>query len=133
MKNFKLDKIEKIKSGFETPEGYFDTFPTMLIDEVLLKESKTISLWDRNKQWIYGTAAVIVLSVSLPVMHNIKPTQKEISSNEIENYLTYHSTLTEDDLVDLLNVEDIEKIKIDKPININETDEILLENTEISD
>ncbi len=133
MNNFKIDTTPKISSGFKTPEDYFDTLPQNILYRLAVEEPRTISLWKRNQQWIYGMAAVIVLSISLPIMHTIKPTEKNVSSIEIENYLTYHSTLTEEDLVDLLNIEDIAKIKIDKPLKINDNDEILMESSEISD
>jgi hypothetical protein len=133
MNDFKLDTTPKISSGFQTPENYFDTFPESLLTHLAVEEPKTLSLWKRNQQWIYGMAAVIVLSISLPIMHTIKPIEKEVSSSDIENYLTYHSTLTEEDLVDLLNTEDIAKIKIDKPIKMTNNEEILMESSEISD
>ena len=133
MKNFKLDTDPKIKPGFLIPDHYFESFPQTI--DALLEDNnpKTISLWNKNKQWIYGLAAVIVLSICLPVMHSIKPKSNEVSDTDIENYLTYHSTLTEEDLVDLLNEDDIAKIKIDKPIQINDNDEILIESSEVSD
>lgn len=133
MNQFKLDNQPKVNSGFKIPDGYFDTLSDRLSPYIFEEKTKTISLWVRNKQWIYGTAAVIVLSVSLPIMHTIKPISKEVENNEIENYLTYHSTLTDEDLVDLLNEEDIAKIKLNTSIDINDKDELLIENIEIPD
>jgi len=133
MNDFKLDTTPKISSGFKTPDDYFDTLPQNILYRLAVEEPRTLSLWKRNQQWIYGMAAVIVLSISLPIMHTIKPIEKEVSSSDIENYLTYHSTLTEEDLVDLLNTEDIAKIKIDKPIKMTNNEEILMESSEISD
>ncbi|MEC4048646.1 hypothetical protein OX284_004330 [Flavobacterium sp. SUN046] len=133
MNDFKLDKHSKISTGFKIPEGYFETLSESLSPYLLDEKPKTLSLWARNKQWIYGAAAVLVLSISLPIMHTIKPTSKEVENNEIENYLTYHSTLTEDDLVDLLNEEDIAKIKLNTSIDINDSDVLLNEEIEIPD
>jgi uncharacterized radical SAM superfamily protein len=56
-----------------------------------------------------------------------------MASNEIENYLTQHSTLSDDDIVNLLDTEDIENIKIDNKIENEALEEVLLNNSQIED
>ncbi|HSN47919.1 MAG TPA: hypothetical protein VLR29_04080, partial [Flavobacterium sp.] len=70
MKTFKLDTTPKIESGFKTPENYFDTFSAKVMQQIPNQEPKIISLFSKNKSWIYAAAAVLVLALTLPIAYN---------------------------------------------------------------
>ncbi len=130
MKDFKLDNEPKIKTGFQIPEHYFEQFSENVMTKLPNQEPKVISLWDRNKKWIYGAAAIIVLSLAIPLANQLQNTNQE-ETLEIENYLAYHSTLTNDDIIELLDEEDIAKIEVNNSIDNQTMEDELTENIDI--
>jgi hypothetical protein len=132
MKDFKLDNEPKIATGFQIPENYFEQFSEKVMNKLPNQEPKVISLWDRNKKWIYGAAAVVVLSLSIPIANQLQNNSDE-STNEIENYLAYHASISNEDLVELLEEEDIAKIEVSNSIDNETMEEVLHETTEIED
>jgi hypothetical protein len=132
MKDFKLDNEPKINTGFQIPENYFEQFSEKVMSKLPYQEPKVISLWDRNKKWIYGAAAVLVLSLSIPIANQLQNNSEE-STNEIENYLAYHASISNDDLIELLEEEDIAKIEVSNSIDNETMEEVLHETTEIED
>lgn len=133
MNDFKLDTNPKTKSGFEIPDNYFETFSDRLMQNIAKEsnEPKVISFYARNKNWIYSAAAILVISFTLPVMNFFNTTSDAISNVEVENYLANHSTITDDDIVNLLDKEDIQKIAIETPINNLTTDDMMAQNVDI--
>lgn len=133
MNDFKLDTNPKTKSGFETPENYFETFSDRLMQNMPIEseEPKVISFYARHKNWIYSAAAILVISLSIPVMNQFTATSDAVSNVEVENYLAYHSTLTDDDIVNLLDSEDVQKLAIETPIENLSADDIMAENVDI--
>lgn len=130
MNDFKLDTNPKMKSGFKIPEDYFDTFSSRLMEN-MPKEPKVISFYDRNKSWIYSAAAILVLAFTIPVMNQFSTNSDVVSNVEVENYLANHSTITDDDIVNLLDKEDIDKIALKTPISNLTTDDMMSQNIDI--
>ncbi len=130
MNNFKLDNEPKIRSGFIIPEHYFDDFSNKTTSQLTKKQPKVISIWDKNKRWLYSVAAVIVLSLSLPLANRFKDIAAT-DSTEIENYLSYHSTLSDDDIINLLEKEDIDKIDVTGSFDEKTIEEALYNTAEI--
>ena len=115
MNNFKLDNEPKIKSGFQIPEHYFDSFSEKVMNQLPKEEPKVVSLWDRNKRWIYSSAAILVLSLTIPLANQFQSTSSEVATtetNEIENYLAYHASLSDEEIIKLLDKEDIAEIEV---------------------
>ena len=113
MKTFKLDNTPKIESGFKTPENYFDTFSARVMQQLPKEEPKTISLFSKRKSWIYAAAAVLVLALTLPVVYNnFYSSSPEIDEATLENYISYNTTISDTDLVNLLDEKDIQKMEI---------------------
>lgn len=115
MNDFKLDNEPKIKSGFQIPENYFDALSEKVMNQLPKEEPKVVSLWDRNKRWIYSAAAVLVLSLTIPLANQFQSTSTEVATtetNEIENYLAYHASLSDEEIIKLLDKEDIAEIEV---------------------
>jgi len=117
MKTFKLENEPKIESGFTTPENYFDTFSTRVMQQLSEEEPKVISLFSRRKTWIYAAVAVLVLALTIPVYNNFYSRSSDIDQATLENYIAYHSTVSDTDIVNLLDEKDIQKINIDLNID----------------
>ena len=116
MKTFKLDNEPKIKTGFKVPENYFEDFSANFLQQLPKNEIKVISIFTKKKTWIYTAAAIMVLALSLPIYNNYFSHSSEIDEVTLENYLTYQSTLSDSDLVNLLDEQDIQKISVDLEI-----------------
>ena len=124
MKTFKIDNEPKIESGFIIPENYFDTFSARLMEKLPKEEPKIIPLYAKRRTWIYVAAAILVLALTIPLVYtNFYNRSQEIDQTTLENYISYHSTVSDVDLVNLLDEKDIQKINID--LNI---DDKLIEN-----
>ncbi len=117
MKTFKIENEPKIESGFKTPEHYFDDFSARLLQQLPKEEPKVIPLFSRRKTWTYAAAAVLVLGLSIPVYNNYSRNSSEIDQTTLENYISYHSNVSDADLVNLLDEQDIQKINIDLEID----------------
>jgi hypothetical protein len=113
MKTFKLDNEPKIETGFTVPENYFEDFSAKMMQQLPVNEPKVISIYARIKTWMYVAAAIIVLALSIPIYNNYFSHSSEIDENTLENYITYHSTVTDTDLVNLLDEQDIKKMSVD--------------------
>jgi hypothetical protein len=131
MKNINLETSKKITPGFQIPEGYFDTFSEKLLQELPLKEMKTISFYTQNKKWIYAAAAVLVIMLSLPLVYQLERNQEQPSAAEIENYLTQQSPISEDEIVNLLEQEDIDQLKTNSTITNEAIEEELSAATDL--
>lgn len=133
MNDFKLDTNPKMKSGFEIPVDYFETFSDRLMQNLPFEseEPKVISFYAKNKNWIYSAAAVLVISFTIPIMNLFNTSSDAISNVEVETYLANNSTLTDDDIVNLLDKEDIQKLAIETPINNLTTDDMMAQNIDI--
>ncbi|MBF2709295.1 hypothetical protein [Flavobacterium soyangense] len=118
MKTFKLENEPKIKTGFTTPENYFEDFSAKMMQQLPKKEPKIISLFARKKTWLYTAAAIVIMALTIPVYNYFYSNSAEIDDVTLENYITYHSTVSDEDIVNLLDEKDIQKMNID--FNIEE-------------
>lgn len=116
MKTFKLDNEPKIETGFIVPENYFEDFSAKMMQQLPESEPKVISIFAKKKTWMYAAAAIMVLALSLPIYNNYFSHSSEIDEATLENYITYQSTVSDTDLVNLLDEQDIQKMSVDLDI-----------------
>lgn len=129
MKTFKLENDPKIESGFKIPENYFDTFSARVMQQLPKEEPKTISLFSKRKSWIYAVAAVLVLALTLPAVYTyFYRSSPEIDEATLENYISYNTSISDADLVNLLDEKDIQKIDIGLKIEDKTIENELSEN-----
>ncbi len=131
MKHFKLDSEPKITSGFTTPEHYFEQFSEKLLQRIPKEEPKVISFWAKHKSWMFAAAAIITVSLSIPLMNVWNSTSDEVQTAELENYLSYHSTLTDDQIIEHLDVSDLNNIDIESNVTNEAIETILMEDADI--
>lgn len=111
MKTFKLDNEPKIETGFKIPDNYFDTFSARVIQQLPKEEPKIISLFSKSKSWLYAAAAILVLAISVPAVYTIfYSSSPEIDEATLENYISYNTSISDADLVNLLDEKDIQKM-----------------------
>lgn len=127
MKDFKLDNEPKITSGFIIPDTYFDTFSDELSKKLPLHEPKVISLWKKSKKMIYGAAAVLVISLAIPLANQLQ-NNNQLQSIDIENYLANQTGLSNEDIIKLLDEEDIANIEINSSIESQAIEDVLSQN-----
>jgi len=116
MKTFKLDNEPKIKSGFTTPDHYFDNFSEKVMQQLPENEPKIISIFAKRKTWLYAAAAILIIALAVPMYLTFNTHSSEIDDATIENYITYQSNVSDTDLVNLLDEEDIQKINVEMDI-----------------
>lgn len=132
MKEFKLDYKPKITTGFTTPEGYFDAFSEKMMAQLPNEESpKVISIYSTRKRWIFAAAAVLVLALSVPIFNKLTTNTAELDQQTLEDYIAYNSNISENDLVNLLEKEDIEKMNMDYNIQDKDVEDLFSENNDI--
>lgn len=128
MKTFKIENEPKIESGFKTPEHYFDTFSERVMQKLPKEEPKTISIFSKRKTWFYAAASILIFGLSIPIYNQFNGSSTEIDDATLENYLAYQSSVSDTDLVNLLDEDDIQKISIDLNIEDKMLENELTEN-----
>jgi hypothetical protein len=130
MKEFKLEDNPKITTGFVTPDNYFEDFSAKFMQNLPLNETsevKVIPLYKRRSTIISLIAAVFVIALMLPIFNQSPAvtTSAEIDQASLENYLSYQTNMSQYDLINSLETEDLE--------NLNETTTTALEQETIED
>jgi hypothetical protein len=131
MKEFKLDSEPKITPGFRTPDGYFDAFSEKMMAQLPKETPKVISIYSHRKRWLFAVAAILVLALSVPIFNTLNTNTTELDQQTLEDYITYNSGISENDLVELLEKEDIEKMNVDYNIQDKDLEELLSDNNNI--
>ncbi|HLF50852.1 hypothetical protein [Flavobacterium sp.] len=128
MNDFRLDSEPKIKSGFQTPEHYFEKFSEKVMKEIPAQEPKVISIFQKRKNWILVAAAVLILALFVPVYNRLSTKTTELDEVTLENYIADQSNINQYDLVSLLEAEDIEKMKVESNLEDETLEDILSTN-----
>jgi uncharacterized protein (DUF608 family) len=131
MKPFKLDNEPKITSGFTMPDGYFEAFSEKISTQLPKEAPKVIPFLSRKKTWYYAAAAVVVMMVSFPVYTNYFSTSEEVDAVALEDYITNQTTISAEEIANLLDQEDLEKMKLELNLGDAEVEDILLNNTDL--
>ena len=132
MKEFKLDNEPKITSGFKAPKDYFENLEISVLKKITEKETPVYTL-STKRNWFIAAAAVFVIALSIPIVNYMNTSTSTIDQVQLETYLTEQSNLSEDDIVELLDEEKIQKIKLELNLNTNELEEALLTNSNLED
>ncbi|MFC6876835.1 hypothetical protein ACFQZF_10005 [Flavobacterium myungsuense] len=125
MNEFKLENEPKIKSGFKAPENYFDDFSAKVIQQLPENEPKVISIFSRKITWMYAVAAILIVAVSIPIYTAIVNQQNALDKTTIENYLTSQDAISDDELANLLDEDDIKKMKLNFNIEDKAIEDLL--------
>ena len=125
MNEFKLENEPKIKSGFKAPENYFDDFSAKVIQQLPENEPKVISIFSRKITWMYAVAAILIVAVSIPIYTAIVNQQNALDKTTIENYLTSQDAISDDELANLLDEDDIQKMKLNFNIEDKAIEDLL--------
>ena len=131
MKNFNLCNEPKITSGFTTPDGYFDTFAEKVLAQLPKQETKVISIFSSKKVWFFAAAAILILMLSIPLFTKYSTQQEEIDTATLENYIAYQSNISEEEIVNLLEQDDLDKMKLDFNIDDATIEDALKSNSNL--
>lgn len=132
MKEFKLENEPKIKSGFKVPDAYFENLENSVLSKINENEIPVFTLFTK-RNLIFAVAAVFVIALSIPLVNQINTSTSKIDEVQLENYLGEQSNVSEDDIVELLDEEKIQQIKLELNVNSNELEEALLTNSNVED
>jgi hypothetical protein len=133
MKQFKLDNEPKITSGFTFPETYFDTLESKVIQRLPEKETPIYSLFTKRKIVLFAIAAVFIIALSIPIVNIMTVKTSEVDEVVLENYLTQQADISDDDIAELLDDENIKQIKIDVHIDNSELEDLLISNPDMEE
>ena len=132
MKTFKLENEPKIKTGFKTPDHYFDDFSTKVLQQINeTKEVKVIPFYKRKNVIAMLAAAVVFIALMIPVVNNYDSTSKELDEATLETYLSYQSNLNQEDLIKELDTKDIDKLGKSVALEQETLEDILSSNPNI--
>lgn len=133
MKAFKLENEPKIKTGFKTPDHYFDDLSAKVLQQINEREVevKVIPIYKRKKVLSLAAAAAIVIALTIPIVNNYNATSKELDEATLETYLSYQSNLNQYDLMKELDTKDIEKLNKSVALEQETLEDILSSNPNI--
>lgn len=126
MKPFNLHN-SKIKSGFTTPDGYFDAVEKKLMAHIPTKKTKVFSL-TQSKAWFSGIAAA--LAVFFFVSKDFEDTNFDtVDTTTLEQYLA--GEFSTYDISDKLESEDLDNLNELATINTASLEDYFETNTNI--
>lgn len=135
MKTFKLDNEPKINSGFKTPDNYFENFSAHLLQnlskEPIVEENKVISIFRKRKKILIAIAAVLLLTLMIPIVYQKNAINKEVDSATLENYLAQETNLDQDELIVEIEPGKSNIITPAKELQTETLEEILVANPNI--
>lgn len=131
MNSFNLENSPKIKSGFKTPDGYFENFSEQILAKIAQEEKPVISIFQRRRNWFVAAAAVLILGISIPFLNKADTGNTSVDEETMENYLAYQSTISQYDLINLLDKEDIEALESDLKVDDAVVESALSDNTNL--
>ncbi|MBA9072039.1 hypothetical protein GGR22_000165 [Flavobacterium gossypii] len=131
MNSFNLENSPKIKSGFKMPDGYFENFSEQMLAKIAQEEKPVISIFQRRKNWFVAVAAVLILGISIPFLNKTDTGNTSVDEETMENYLAYQSTISQYDLINLLDNEDIEALESDLKVDDAVVESALSDNTNL--
>ena len=117
MKEFKLENETKITTGFVTPDNYFEDFSARFMQNLPSNEVavvKVIPLYKRRSTIISLIAAIFAIALMLPIFNQspVATTSTEIDQASLENYLSYQTSVSQYDLINSLETEDLEDLSV---------------------
>jgi hypothetical protein len=133
MNEFKLNNIPKNKSGFKVPEHYFDDFSSKVMQQLPISEPKVISNFVKTRMVLFAVAAIVVVLLSIPIVSKFNNQYSQLDNATLENYLSNPASISSDDLAELLNEEDIQKMKLDYKIEDKAVEDILSTNSNLEE
>ncbi|WP_339888883.1 hypothetical protein [uncultured Flavobacterium sp.] len=118
MKDFNLNN-EKIETGFKVPEGYFEQFESKMLNQLVVEnEPKVISLWQNKRVWMTSIAAVLLVSIALPIYFSMNNTTTNVVEDEtIETYLAMQPVMTNYEIATELTNEDFASLEESLALN----------------
>lgn len=131
MKAFKLENEPKIKTGFKTPDHYFDDLSAKVLQQINEKEVKVIPIYKRKKVLSLVAAAAIVIGLMIPIVNNYNATSKELDEATLETYLSYQTNINQYDLLKELDTKDIDKLNKSVALEQETLEDILSNNPNI--
>lgn len=131
MKAFKLENEPKIKTGFKTPDHYFDDLSAKVLQQINEKEVKVIPIYKRKKVLSLVAAAAIVIGLMIPIVNNYNATSKELDEATLETYLSYQTNINQYDLLKELDTKDIDKLNKSVVLEQETLEDILSNNPNI--
>jgi hypothetical protein len=131
MKNFNLENEPKIETGFTIPENYFNDFSEKVMQQLPSEKPKVISLYQSNKNWFLSAAAILIVSFTIPTYYLVQNNKNEVNASELESYILDHSTVSQDDIVDLLDENDLKEMNVDYNLEDISSEAIDLENIDL--
>jgi hypothetical protein len=125
MNDFKLESETKIKAGFTVPEGYFDTFSQLVIEQLPEPKLRIVSLFRASQIWYYSAAAVILIAISIPLLKTSDTPFEQVDPITLENYIVNQSSIGEEEIAEVMANENIEMLPIDFLLSEKELKETL--------
>ncbi|MFQ3174553.1 MAG: hypothetical protein ACI9WT_001748 [Flavobacterium sp.] len=130
MKAFKLENNPKIESGFKTPDHYFENFSENVMRNLSGNEPKVVSIFKKRKRLLMIAAAIFIIALMVPVSYN-STDNKELDAAALENYLSYQTSMTQYDLINALESEDIDNMNTTVVLEDKTIEDILANNPDL--
>ncbi|HEU4497455.1 MAG TPA: hypothetical protein VFR70_10420 [Flavobacterium sp.] len=131
MKPFNLENRPKIESGFKVPDGFFETFSKEVLSKTAAVEKPAVPLFKKRRNWLFASAAVLAVGIMIPLASRYATKDQAIDDAEVEHYLAYQSGISQYDLINMLDDEDIEAIEADLDVDDAVLETVLSENSNL--
>jgi hypothetical protein len=128
MKTFKLENDQKTKTGFITPDDYFEDFSEKILLQLPEEKRKIIPLFQRKKQLFFVVAAILIIGLIVPIYQQFSTTSDQLDSATLENHLTYQTELNSYELITEMEEKNINNILTNIPVKNETIEDFLTDN-----
>lgn len=120
MNEYNINK-NKLFSGFKVSDEYFEEVEINIIQKLgENNQSKIISLWKQKRIWMTSVAALLLVSIALPIYFSMQKNEV-LENSAIEEYLVALPSTTSYEIAE--NLTDIEIKQLEEELSLKLTDE----------
>ena len=130
---FNVRKKKKLKNSYRFICFYIKSVYLCVAFTIRSYETPIYSLFTKRKIVLFAIAAVFIIALSIPLVNLINVKTAEVDAIILENYLTQQADITDEDIAELLDEENIDHIKIDVKIDNSELEDILISNPDMEE
>lgn len=133
METFNLNNQHTKSTGFQIPEGYFVQFSDKIQMRIAAEKKPKTTLFKLQKNTIFKIAAVFTIGFGSMYYWQTSNPYSNIDPIVLENYIYDSKSMTDNDLAEILDDNELDKLQIDLNITHQDIEKELIDNNDLEE